>query len=161
MSLVVLGVGNDLLGDDAIGLLAAAELERKLPKTIDVKRSRSAGLYLIDDLLDYDDAIVIDSIVGENPGKVREMRIHEMHPAIVPSPHYLGLPEALAMAESSGLKVPKRLRILAIEMGRTQRIGAEPSPKVLTAIPEVVHLVRKIATEWGYTVRTASGEQDK
>jgi Ni,Fe-hydrogenase maturation factor len=44
--LLVLGLGNDILGDDAVGLLAARRLRRHLPASIPILESASGGLTL-------------------------------------------------------------------------------------------------------------------
>lgn len=149
MALVVLGLGNDLLGDDGIGLLAAASLEGSLGPGVSVARSGRSGLYLVEELEGYEDAIILDSVLGDHPGRVRELRADEFR-ALGPSAHYAGLPEALILARSSGLKVPTRLRIFAVEIGVVQTIGAPPSLAVQSAIEELVSRVRTTAEQWGY-----------
>src|SRR4030065_437299 len=67
MTLLVLGLGNGLLGDDGIGLLAAASLEGHLGSRVEIARSGRSGLYLVEELEGYDDAIILDSVLGEPP----------------------------------------------------------------------------------------------
>ena len=150
MVLVILGLGNDLLGDDAIGLLAVERLEGRVAANVHLRRSAQSGLYLLEALQGCDDAILIDSMLGDTPGKVREIDLADVRPLRVPSAHYAGLPEVLAVARSAGLRTPARVKILAVEIGGTQTIGAGPSPAVLAAIPEVVERVASTAKAWGY-----------
>ncbi len=150
MKLLVLGLGNDLLGDDGIGLEAAALLECELEGVADVKTTARAGLYLLEQIEGYDDALIIDSVLGDAPGRVRELTPMEVKPVVVPSAHYVGLPEALALARSSGVQVPSRMRIFAVEMPATQVIGSKPSPAVRAALPELVRRVKRAAAAWGY-----------
>ncbi len=151
MSLVILGLGNDLLADDAIGLLAADALERmELGGSVSVRKSGQSGLYLLEPLQGFEDAIIIDSVLGDAPGRVRELPPVEVRPAVVPSAHYAGLPEALALARASGLPMPRRIRIFAVEMEAAQTIGGEPRAEVAGALPELVARVAQAAREWGY-----------
>lgn len=159
MALVILGLGNDLLGDDAIGLLAAGALRSMEGPGVSVDTSVQAGLYLLEPLQGFEDAIVIDSVLGEHPGTVRELRGAELHEVSVPSAHYVGLPEALAIARQSGLRVPRRLRIFGIEIGVSQEIGATPSPTVMAALPRIVATVARAAEEWGYRLHPAESEE--
>lgn len=152
MAIVILGLGNDLLGDDAIGLRAAALLREWEAPDIVVRVSAQSGLYLLEHLQGFDDAIVIDSIVGDQPGAVRELKGADVRPVMVPSAHYAGLPEALALARSSGLPMPRRLRIFAVEMDSVQTIGSPPSREVVAALPTLLARVRDAAREWGYDV---------
>ncbi len=159
MALVILGLGNDLLGDDAIGLLAAGALRGREGPGVSVDTSVQAGLYLLEPLQGFEDAIVIDSVLGEHPGTVRELRGADLHEVSVPSAHYVGLPEALALARESGLKVPRRLRIFGIEIGVSQEIGATPGADVMAALPCVIATVARAAREWGYSLRPAKSQE--
>ena len=155
MALVILGLGNDLLGDDAIGLLAADALRDREGPDVSVRTSVQAGLYLLEPLQGFEDAIVIDSVLGERPGTVRELRGADVHEVSVPSAHYVGLPEALSIARRSGLNVPRRLRIFGIEIGVSQQIGSAPCADVMASLPRVVEAVARAAAEWGYSLRAA------
>ncbi len=159
MALVILGLGNDLLGDDAIGLLVAGALRGMAGPEVALRTSVQAGLYLLEPLQGFEDAIVIDSVLGEHPGTVRELRGSDLHEVSVPSAHYVGLPEALAIARQSGLNVPRRLRIFGIEIGVSQEIGAAPSADVMAALPRVLATVARAAEEWGYALRSPETEE--
>ncbi len=158
MALVILGLGNDLLGDDGVGLLAAEALRARERPGVSVRSSVQAGLYLLESLQGFDDAIVIDSVLGDHPGAVRELRGAELHEVSVPSAHYVGLPEALALARASGLSVPARLRIFGVEIDVAQQIGTAPSAAVMASIPQVVERVAQAAEEWGYPLRAFPAE---
>ncbi len=159
MALVILGLGNDLLGDDAIGLLAAEALHGREGPEVSIRTSVQAGLYLLEPLQGFDDAIVIDSVLGDRPGNLRELRGADLHEVSVPSAHYVGLPEALAIARQSGLSVPRRLRIFGIEIGVSQEIGSAPSAEVLASLPRVVATVAQAAKDWGYSLRGTQAEE--
>jgi hydrogenase maturation protease len=152
MALVVLGLGNDLLGDDGIGILVAEALHGLEAADISVRSSAQSGLYLLEHLLGFDDAIVVDSVVGDPPGTIRELQGSDLRAVSVPSAHYAGLPEALALARASGLRVPGRLRIFGVEIGIAQSIGSPPSTEVIAAIPRVVDAVLDAARAWGYAL---------
>ena len=151
MALVILGLGNDLLGDDGIGLLVVERLAGRVAADVHLRRSAQSGLYLLEALQGCDDAILIDSVLGETPGRVREIDLADVRPLRVPSAHYAGLPEVLAVARSAGLRTPSRVKILAVEIGGIQTIGAGPIPEVLAAIPELVERAVSTAKAWGYT----------
>ncbi|OGS48876.1 MAG: hypothetical protein A3K68_07085 [Euryarchaeota archaeon RBG_16_68_13] len=153
MALVILGLGNDLLGDDGAGLLAAERLEGRFGSNVEIRRTAQSGLYLLEHLQGFDDAIVIDTVLGDRPGRVRELHPRDVPAIGVPSAHYVGLPEALAVARHAGLRVPSRLRIFAVEMDAAQTIGAGVGAKVSEAIPELVARAEEAARTWGYAPR--------
>ncbi len=150
MKLLILCLGNDLLGDDGIALEAADLVRDAVGPWVEVRSSSMAGLYLAELLEGFDDAIVVDAVQGENPGTVRELTPVDLTPVAVPSAHYAGLPEALEVARGAGLEVPHRIRIFGVEIGSMQRIGSPPSPRVRAALPELLRRVTEAAEDWGY-----------
>lgn len=157
MVLVILGLGNDLLGDDGVGLLAAEALRSLERPEVSIRTTAQSGLYLLEHLQGFDDAIVVDSVVGDSPGTIHELRGSDVQAVSVPSAHYVGLPEALALARASGLSVPRRLRIFGIEIDAAQRIGSAPSAPVVASLPRVVAAVVRAARDWGYGLPTPAG----
>lgn len=158
MSLVILGLGNDLLGDDGVGLLTVDRLEGRFGPDVALRRSEQSGLYLLESLLGYDDAILIDTVPGDRPGRVRELEEREIEPLRVPSAHYAGLPEVLAVARLAGLAMPRRLRIFAVEIEASQMIGTGPREVVMAAVPTLVDRTVAAARAWGYEARGTEPE---
>src|SRR3990172_5471132 len=150
MALMILGLGHDLLADDRGGRRAAARREGRFGPDVSGGRSAQSGLYLLEHLIGYDDAIIIDPMLGHEPGRVRELEAGAMPSLQVPSAHYAGLPEVLAVARSAGLPMPARLKIVAVEIGGSQTIGSGPGAEVAASVPEVVSRVLDSARAWGY-----------
>jgi len=151
MNILVLGLGNDLLADDAIGVLAARELEPRLGGRADVVASSLHGLALLDVLAGYDAAVLIDAVQsGERPvGTVFEMDPAALVPVPVPSPHFAGLPDMLALARRLELRFPERFRIVAVEVRDPFTIGGAMTPEVRQALPAICEDVERIVGELG------------
>jgi hypothetical protein len=65
---LVLGLGNDILADDAIGLLAVRALRPSLDDAVDVEETSVHGVALLDLLTGYDHAVLIDAVrTGTTP----------------------------------------------------------------------------------------------
>ena len=149
MRILVLGLGNDLLADDAIGHLAAAELGQRLAGRADVEATALHGLALLDVLAGYDAAVVLDAAcTGARP--VGE--VHEIDPATLariesPSPHFAGFPEMLDLADRLGLHFPRKLRILAVEVLDPFTIGGAMTPAVRDALPELCERAERAVAE--------------
>jgi len=152
MALLVLALGNDLLGDDGIGLRAGDELEKKNILGVKVIKSGLSGLYLIDLIEGFDDLLIIDSIMGDEPGKVVHLKLSQLKPQVVPSAHYLGLPEALELARHSGLRMPKRVAIVAMQIANSQEIGSGMSEEAQQCLPTLIGDALSLISEWGYDV---------
>jgi len=136
---VVIGLGNDLLGDDAVGVLVARSLQERLRGKADVIETAIHGIALLDLFIGYQHAVLVDAIqTGKYPpGKVLEIDPDDLRPVQAPSPHYAGLPEMLALARQYDLDFPKDFRIFAIEVADPYTIGGQMTPAVLAVIPEV------------------------
>lgn len=140
----VIGLGNDILGDDAIGLIAVRELKEVFGSAIDVYESPNGGLELLDYLEGYDKALILDSLfTGEYPvGSIVEYSSSDFEISSASTPHYIGLPEVVKLAEKLNISIPKDIRILLIEV--------ENPYEVTTIITKIVkakakHLINRAA----------------
>ena len=151
MRTLVLGLGNELAGDDAVGVLVARALFVEFDGVADVVESSASGMALIEILAGYDRVVVVDSILtGRNPpGTITEMGLMEVGRVVAPSVHQAGLPELAAVAERLGLGFPSQTRVLAIEVVDPYTFGAGLSPPVADAIDGLVSRVREQVRRWG------------
>jgi hydrogenase maturation protease len=143
MKTLVLGLGNELLSDDAIGIIVTRALREHVPEDtaeVSLIESPLAGLALLDLFFGYDRAIVVDGIrTGRRtPGSVIELTPEDLDSVAAPSPHYAGFPELLAVAKNLGLPFPTDVRILAVETQDPWTIGGTLSPPVRAAVGDVV-----------------------
>lgn len=163
MRLLILGLGNELFGDDGVGLYAARALKAEFeaePKgkasgevelEVEVLESplSGPGPAILDLLIGYDRAIIIDAVKtrGGSPGEIYELELDpealavELEPASSPSLHYAGLPEALALAGALGLALPK-LKVYAVEAGDLS-LGAGLTERVARALPGLLAKIRE------------------
>jgi len=150
LRILALGLGNDILGDDAVGLLAARRLRVLLPATVDVVESPGAGLDLLDLLEGYDRALLIDAIMtGKHPpGTILEFSDADFKKDDAPSPHYAGLPTVIRLAESLELRFPQPFRVVAIEVENPYEVVDGLSKPVEHAIPAVVERAEAIIRAW-------------
>lgn len=155
MSVLVLGLGNELAGDDAVGILVARAVRDQLSRTragdfVEVVESSASGLALLELFDGHDRAVVIDSIMTgrDAPGTIVEMGMDEIGRVVAPSVHQAGLPELAAVASRMGLGFPSRTRVLAVEVVDPYTLGAPMSAPVAAALPELVKRVREQAMRW-------------
>ncbi len=151
MRTLVLGLGNELAGDDAVGVLVARAVREQVDDAVDVVESSASGLALIEVFAGYDRAIVVDSILtGRNPpGTITEMGLMEVGRVVAPSLHHAGLPELAAVAARLGLTFPSQTRVLAVEVADPYTLGAPLSEPVVGAIDELVRRVLDQVRIWG------------
>jgi hydrogenase maturation protease len=143
---LILGLGNDLLADDAVGLEVVRRLSRetKAPE-IEIRETCAANLELLDFLVGFDRVIIVDAIrTGTGKaGDVRVLDLTDMEKATTPtSLHHVGLPTVLAAGKVLGAKMPARVRVFGIEATDVSVFGGPCSPEVEAAIPKVVDMIR-------------------
>jgi hydrogenase maturation protease len=150
MRTLVLGLGNELAGDDAVGVLVARAVREGLEGMADVVESSASGLALIEVFAGYDRAVVVDSIrTGRNPpGTITEMGLSDVGRVVAPSVHQAGLPEMAAVAERLGLGFPSQTRVLAVEVVDPYTLGAPLSEPVSLAVGELARRVREAVRCW-------------
>ena len=123
---LVAGVGNIFLGDDAFGVEVAQRLLRRgLPDGAQVVDFGIRGLDLTYALLDgYEAVILVDAAPrGQAPGT-----LYVLEPDRITSPESEG---AAPLVEAHGMTPEKVLRLAAALGGRVRRlllVGCEPTP---------------------------------
>ncbi|MCI2429659.1 hydrogenase maturation protease [Candidatus Acetothermia bacterium] len=150
MKTLILGLGNELLGDDAVGILAARALKEKLKDQADVVESALVGVALLDLFVGYERALIIDAVkTGRSPpGTVYELTPSDLGAVRAPSPHYAGLPELLALARQLQIDFPKEIKIFALEVEDPYTIGGKLSKPVQQALKELVRRVQQQIVRW-------------
>jgi hydrogenase maturation protease len=149
MKTLVLGLGNELYGDDGVGIAVVQKLkgESKLREefsrymeNVDVEECSLTGFKLLDVVIGYDRLIIIDTIKKENPitGKVYLLRHSDLRYIPGPSPHYVSIPQAIDIGRKLGLKVPSKIDIIAVEAKNLYNMGEGLTPEMTVAIPEIL-----------------------
>jgi hydrogenase maturation protease len=142
---LLLGLGNDILCDDAIGLRVAEALRERLAghDNLAVATTTEMGLSLLDLIVGFQTLYLIDAIqTGKaTPGFVHEIRAGELHTLPAISPHFLGVGEVLALGRRLGMAVPSRVEIFAIEIQDPWTVATQMSPALQAALPGIVERI--------------------
>lgn len=143
--ILVLGLGNDILTDDAVGLNVVREVRRRLAGVdhVEVRETTEMGLALLDFIEGYRGLVLVDSI---QTGKAPPGHLHEIDGADLkmlpgPTPHFLGVGETLALGRKLGMTMPERVKVLAIEVQDPFTLGTQMTPPLNEAFPQVVERV--------------------
>ena len=165
----MLCLGNDLVADDALGVVAARWLCRRLaglgaplppgpafdpaatvrafrhPRAgvVEVVETALTGMYLLEAVVGAGRLIVVDTVVtGSTPaGSVRVLAEGDFAGPSGGSPHYVGLFETLELARALGLAAPEEVVIVAVEAEDYLTVGGSMTASVGAAVPEVVEQV--------------------
>ena len=142
---LILGMGNSLLSDDGVGLYVLAELKNRLNEpAITIMETGAAGLSILDLLVGYDRAIIIDAIQTA-AGKAGQ--VYRLGPEAfdttrrTATSHDVDFTTALAFGNKLNLPLPQEIVIFAIEASDVSSFSEECTPEVKQAIPICVEMV--------------------
>ena len=143
--IVVLGIGNVLTGDDAVGphVVRVVEARYALPEDVQVIDAGTPGYDLTAFLVGLDAVLLVDAVKAEGaPGELRVYDKAELltrKPILAVSPHEPGVREAIMNADFMGV-TPAVVRLVGVVPARTET-GIGLSPEVRAAIPAAVERV--------------------
>lgn len=140
---VVIGVGNTLRGDDAVGLAVAAALETRVPQGVSVVPCEQEPSRLLDAWEGAHCAIIVDASSSRaEPGTVRRF---DASATAVPtgvfrsSTHAFGVGDAIELARALG-RLPTRVLVYGVE-GERFSPGEPLTPAVDAAVERVAAAV--------------------
>jgi hydrogenase maturation protease len=166
-SVLVLGLGNPILGDDGVGwrvVEAAQEAWRRItddrPWTIDhqhrqwsmVNGPSSAiefdfvslgGLALMERLVGCDRAILVDAIQTRNgvPGAIYRLTLDDLPTLHADAIHDASLKAALAVGQQLGARLPQEIVVIGIEAINLWDFSENLSPQVAASVGRAAEMV--------------------
>jgi hydrogenase maturation protease len=145
--ILVIGLGNPILGDDGVGWVVAREVESRLQK-VEVDYLSLGGLSLMERLVGYEKVILIDSLTtGIHPlGEVLAFTLDDLPDLTsghTTAPHDTSLKTALATGRQLGAALPndKDVHVVAVESPHVYEIHEGLTPAVADAVPAAVQKV--------------------
>lgn len=143
--LLLLGLGNEFMADDAVGLHVVRAIQNRLPAggPVTVRESPQMGFALLDELTGFAAALLIDAIhTGlASPGHVHVLDAAALRALPVTSPHFAGVGEMMALGRRLDLSLPAEVRVLAIETADPFTFATEMTPLMRQAFAQVVETV--------------------
>ena len=143
--LLLLGLGNDILTDDAVGLFVVRELRSRLAAypSIDIRETTEMGLALLDFITGYRTVVIVDSIqTGKAvPGFLHELDASALLELTGRTPHFVGVGETLALGRQLGLAMPEQVKIFAVEVADPFTLGTALTPALQSALPGIVQRI--------------------
>jgi len=146
MKTIILGVGNPILRDDGAGIHVVHQLRQHIEDpTVTVDEAYTGGMNLLDMILGYDKAILIDTI-NSTTGKNGDVKRFYLRDSVVSchsyNPHDLSLQEALKLAQKLGENhIPQEIVIIGIVVKKMPvHFGEQLSKKIAAAVPKAVEM---------------------
>jgi hydrogenase maturation protease len=157
--ILVAGIGNIFLGDDAFGVEVARELTRsELPAEVNVVDFGIRGYDLAYAIMDgYAATILVDTTArGNPPGTLYLIEPDQEElaklEAEVPDGHSLGPVQVLRLVQSLGGQIT-RLYLVGCEPAALETDGGQIglSQPVQAAVPQAVEMIRTLVKDLGAT----------
>jgi len=145
MKTVILGLGNPILTDDAVGIKIAQKLKEENPK-LEVIETSEAGIALLDLITGYDKLIIIDSIKNEQgkPGELYKLGLEDLKPAKnFSSSHSIGIATAFELGKGLGYKMPKFVSIYAVGIKDNTTFGEKCTKEVEQRMLSIVKQIMR------------------
>ena len=146
---LIIGLGNPLVSDDSVGLRVVKHLQPWLADEpqVDVGEDYWGGLRLMERMIGYERAIVVDAIcTGAPPGTIRLLGPNDLATQKSASAHDVNLPTALAFGRQAGAQLPldEHIQLVGIEAQDILTFSEECTPEVAAAIPRAARMVMSL-----------------
>ena len=149
---LVLGVGNPIMGDDGVGQRLLQALAARAPALVGVEflDAGTLGLVLLPRLERCSALLALDAAqLGGAPGELRVYegaQLDEFLKTARTSVHELGLRDLLDAARLTG-SLPARRALVGVQPARLGW-GTELSPAVEAAVPAATAAARRLLEQW-------------
>lgn len=150
ISVLVLGIGNLIMGDDGVGVLVAQRLQQeyRFADNVEIIDGGTLGLDLLPKLENITNLIMIDAVeTGQMAGSCVRLCGQELPIALETkvSPHQMGLKDLLAVSELMGHS-PKEMVLIGVqpgsiemEVGLTKEVEAQLETLVSNVLIELAN----------------------
>ncbi len=149
--MLIVGLGNSLMGDDGVGIAAVRELKKLELSGVELLEGGVSGIGLLSKLRGRRRVVIIDAVQGGSgePGDIYRLTPEELAKPEFSflSLHDIALEHVLALGkELLGDEFPEEIVIYGVEV-KEIRFGRGLSEPVKRALPKLVELLRQEMAE--------------
>lgn len=146
--ILIMGVGNYLMGDEGVGVHVANRLsELNLPENIHVVDGGTGGFHLLEYFEKYSRIILIDATLDSNPiGTIRliKPKFASDFPKAM-STHDIGLKDMMSSIQLLG-KFPE-IHLFVVSIESLQQQGVEMTDEIESIMPELIGKIENLAMD--------------
>lgn len=152
ISVLVLGIGNIVMGDDGVGVLVAQRIQQeyRFADNVEILDGGTLGLDLLPKLENVTNLIMIDAVeTGQKAGTCIRLYGEELPIALETkvSPHQMGLKDLLAVSTLMG-HTPHEMVLIGVQPGSIDmEIGL--TAEVEAQFENLVSMVLAELSNWG------------
>jgi len=141
--ILILGLGNPILGDDGVGIAIAREIKSHWPddRSIDVLEASLAGRFLLDVICGYRIVVIADAIITSEhapAGSIHRLSPDDLGTVVNPyASHALDVRTTIELGKRLGYEMPETIRIYAVEIKENTTFREGLSQEVEAAVASV------------------------
>lgn len=138
---LILGLGNTILTDDGVGIYVSRELGKRLDGAdVDVMEASLGGLELLDPMIGYARAILIDAmpLSDREIGDIVRLTPEDLEGGSAMARHHVPFHEALQVGRHLGMDLPEAITIYGIQVKDTMTFGESCTEELAACIPRIV-----------------------
>jgi hydrogenase maturation protease len=143
--ILVLGIGNYLMGDEGVGVHVANRLQQQgLLPDVEIVDGGTGGFHLLGYFENYETVILIDATLDDNPnGTIRliQPRFAQDFPKAM-STHDIGLKDMVCSLQLLG-KMPT-IYLFVVSIESLQQQGIELTPEIENIVPELIEKITEL-----------------
>lgn len=153
MKTLIVGLGNPILGNDGVGWKVAGEVQKYLSEDslVDVECLSLGGIGLMEHLIGYDHAILVDAFDMDAPlGSITVMKLGQLpnYSAFhITSAHDTSLQKAMELGRELGAHLPQDVTVVGIATEHVHDFSDALSPEVEQVVPCVVKIILDLLKE--------------
>lgn len=146
MNILVLGVGNVLYRDEAVGVKTVLKMQEEyvFPENVRIMDGGTLGMQLMDELMNSDLTVIIDIVKGgHEPGTLYRLEGEDLRKSMSfsDSLHQTDLVDTLIYCDLAGHR-PDCV-VIGVEPEDWKSLDLEMSPKIAEAMPRIIQEVLK------------------
>jgi hydrogenase maturation protease len=149
--ILVLGLGNEVLGDEGLGLKIVDDLKHSYTfPELEYAKATNGGLEILEYIRDFKALIIIDTITSESgyPGEIYYFTTENFKETLhLSSEHDINFLTTIKTGEILGFKIPRNIDILAVEINYNMQLGETFSHIIYNRydeiLDEILNFIRK------------------
>jgi hydrogenase maturation protease len=142
MIVLILGIGNVLMGDEGIGVHVVRAIEKTgVPEGVECMDGGTGGFHLLGPIQEAGKVVLIDATIdGARPGTVRRLRprFSSDYPRTLTA-HDIGLKDLLDAFYLLGNDPD--VTLFAVSIDSIQPVGTELSPELAAKVNDIANMV--------------------
>ena len=149
---LLLGIGNPIRTDDAIGVMVAREVSKLRLPDVDVEEIAASGIEVMELMLDYEKVVIVDAIMlpDGKPGEIMKLEEGDFSSTVHgASPHGVNLSTAIALGrQTAPSRMPKQIVFYAMQAEDVDTFSESLTTRVRENLPSLIDtVVRELARD--------------